>query len=57
MTLAVYRTRSGAYFIAPAGLYAMEAATQRVSPYYANQLSALGALIEKQHDYNGATKA
>jgi hypothetical protein len=62
MTLAVYRTiptrTNGAYyFVAPAGLDARTADTQRVSPYYERQIIALGALIEMQHDYNGASKA
>lgn len=52
MTLAVYRNPSGAYFIAPAGLPGQVAENHRVSPYYAHQIAALGALIEKQHDYN-----
>jgi hypothetical protein len=58
MTLAVYRTTGGGwYFVAPAGLMAHEALGQRVSGLFARQIVALGALIEKQHDYNGASKA
>jgi len=54
VTLAVYRNSAGAYFIAPAGLPGQVAENHRVSPYYAHQIVALGALIEMQHDYNAA---
>lgn len=63
MTLAVYRTirtiddldggtvRRDFYFVAPAGLDASAAAAARRSIFYADQISALGALIELQHDH------
>lgn len=67
MQLAVYRTvrkmygvredASGLrdyYFIAPAGLDASEAHEQAVSELYANQIVAMGDMIEMQHDYAGS---
>jgi hypothetical protein len=62
MSLAVYRTlreisdldggtvRRDFYFVAPAGQNATEAIGQRVSIFYADQVSAMGALIEMTHD-------
>jgi hypothetical protein len=55
MRLAVYRNGpQGLYFIAQAGLSAHKAEVCRLSPYYVNQVRAISALIEKQHDYNNA---
>jgi hypothetical protein len=54
MTLAVYRNASGLYFIAPAGRASDIAEAWRVSPYYVDQARAVGALIDKQHDYNAS---
>lgn len=62
-TLAVYRTvvrdigaleesRRTCYFVAPAGLHAMEAIPQRVSGFYADQPLALAAMIDAQHEQN-----
>jgi hypothetical protein len=55
MTLAVYRTLAGAYFIAPAGLHAQDAVRARLSGFYANQVIALGHLIEMTHDMERTT--
>jgi hypothetical protein len=52
VNLAVYRTTAGGwYFVAPAGLMAHDALGQRVSGLFADQIVALGALIELQHDH------
>jgi len=50
-TLAVYRLR-GWYFVAPAGLSAADADSERRSAYYREQITALSAMIEMQHNVN-----